>query len=606
MRLSRLLFSKLVSSKRKGRGCTPSNQVGTHPVFDGRALPREHLNRFFQNCLIPFTLVFTGLTLYAGSEITATPGTLTGILSGELTREFDAFKAKGDPPPYYMAYEVTDEESNSESATLGGLVENVHSHVRGVDTTIRIGSPKFDNYHPFKSSRIHFTAFTQLSLDDNPNQIRRVLWAEADRAYKLGSRRLLQLKTDDQLLAAQSETNADFSVEPAATYTKLPETYHFDADAWAKKLRVWSAEFKRHPKILGSGVSYHTEREIRTFVNTEGSAIQRGSNLFRLEIQSEGIAPDGMQLQTFASIEASEPSHIPVDGVVQSKVREVANKLDALIAAPPAEPIVCPAILSGRASAVFFHEIFGHRVEGHRQKDISEGQTFTKMLGTKVLPDFISVEFDPTRGDYKGTDLIGYYEYDDEGVKARPVKVVQDGILKTFLLARSPVGEFLQSNGHGRRQPGFEIVSRQSNLIVESSNKVSNQELREQLVGEIRRQGKPYGLYFEEVSSGYTTTGRQGLQAFTVVPLVVYRVFPDRRPDELIRGVDIVGTPLASFQKILATSDTSEVFNGYCGAESGSIPVSAVSPAILVSEIETQKKQNSQQKQPLLPRPEGK
>jgi hypothetical protein len=142
-------------------------------------------------------------------------------------------------------------------------------------------------------------------------------------------------------------------------------------------------------------------------------------------------------------------------------------------------------------------------------------------------------------------------------------------------------------------------------LIVESSKKVSNQELRARLVEEIKKQNKPYGLYFDEVSSGYTTTGRRGLQAFTVVPLVVYRVFADGRPDELIRGVDIVGTPLASFQKIIATSDVAEVFNGYCGAESGSIPVSAVSPAILVSEIETEKKQNSQRKMPILPRPEA-
>jgi predicted Zn-dependent protease len=386
---------------------------------------------------------------------------------------------------------------------------------------------------------------------------------------------------------------------------RLPETYSVDSAAWAKKVRAWSAEFKNHPKILGSGVTFQAQHEIRTFVNTEGSKIQRGSNLFRLEIQAAALAPDGMGLQTFASMEASEPSHLPADNVVRSRVQEVAKKLDALITAPPAEPIVCPAILSGRASAVFFHEIFGHRVEGHRQKDISEGQTFTKMLGTKVLPDFISVEFDPTRMNYQGQDLIGYYEYDDEGVKARPVQVVRDGVLKTFLLSRSPVGEFVQSNGHGRRQPGFEVVSRQSNLLVESSKKISNRELREKLLEEIKRQNKPYGLYFEEVSSGYTTTGRRGLQAFTVVPLVVYRVFPDGRPDELIRGVDIVGTPLASFQKIIATSDTAEVFNGYCGAESGSIPVSAVSPAILVSEIETQKKQNSQQKLPLLPRPES-
>jgi predicted Zn-dependent protease len=286
-------------------------------------------------------------------------------------------------------------------------------------------------------------------------------------------------------------------------------------------------------------------------------------------------------------------------------VKDVATKVDALINAPPAEPIVCPAILSGRASAVFFHEIFGHRVEGHRQKDVSEGQTFTKMLGQKVLPDFISVTFDATRREYNGTDLIGYYAYDDEGVKARPVKVVENGVLKTFLLSRSPVGEFKQSNGHGRRQPGHEIVARQSNLIVESTNQISSAALRAKLIEEIKRQGKPYGLYFDQVSSGYTTTARRALQAFTVVPLVVYRVYPDGKPDELIRGVDIVGTPLASFQKIIATSDHADVFNGYCGAESGSVPVSAVSPAILVSEIETQKKQNSQQKPPLLPRPEA-
>ncbi|MBV9222752.1 MAG: peptidase U62, partial [Acidobacteriaceae bacterium] len=275
--------------------------------------------------------------------------------------------------------------------------------------------------------------------------------------------------------------------------------------------------------------------------------------------------------------------------------------LDALVQAPPVEPMLCPAILSGRASAVFFHEIFGHRIEGHRQKDVSEGQTFK--LGQQVLPPFMNVQSDPTKRSYNGFDLIGYYDFDDEGVKARPVKVVENGILKTFLLSRSPVGEFVHSNAHGRRQPGFEVVSRQSNLIVESSKQVSMSDLRAALIAEIKRQGKPYGLYFEEVSSGYTTTGRGGLQAFTVVPLVVYRVYPDGRPDELVRGADIVGTPLSSFQKILATSDRPEVFNGYCGAESGSVPVSAVSPAILVSEIEIQRKQNAQQKLPVLPPP---
>jgi predicted Zn-dependent protease len=545
----------------------------------------------------------TGWTVAKARASDGSHSDLLAIVTDELSREFSTLKAKGDPPPYYMAYEVTDEQTTLESATLGALLTDSQSHARGFDTTIRVGSPAFDNYHPYKDSRVQFTRFMQISLSDDPNEIRRALWAETDRVYRAASRRLLQIKTDEQLLAEDKEKNADFSVDPAVKYVRAPEQYKIDKEDWAKRVRAWSAEFKSHEKILASGVNFVARRDVRTFVNTEGSSIQTGSNLFRIEMQAEALAPDGMGLEDFDSIEAADPTHLPSDKVVMERVKVLAKKLDNLAVAPPAEPIVCPAILSGRASAVFFHEIFGHRVEGHRQKDISEGQTFTKMLGTKVLPDFISVTFDATLDNYKGHDLIGHYEYDDEGVKGRPVKVVQDGVLKTFLLSRSPVGEFKESNGHGRRQPGAEIVSRQSNLIVESSKSLSFKDLRAKLVEEIKRQQKPYGLYFEEVSSGYTTTGRRGLQAFTVVPLVVYRVFADGRPDELIRGVDIVGTPLASFQKIVATSDTAEVFNGYCGAESGSIPVSAVSPAVLVSEIETQKKQNSQEKQPLLPRP---
>ncbi len=550
-------------------------------------------------------LTVAAIGAWSRASVTTKPS-LVDILKSELDREFSGLKAKGDPGPYYMAYEVSDDQTDSASATEGALIDDIHQHGRGVDTTIRVGTPKFDNYHPYKGNRIRFTSLTSLSLDDDPNQIRRALWAETNRVYRAAARRLLQLKTDQQLLAQETDQDSDFSSEAPQTYSQLPETYRYDMKDWSQKLRGWSAEFRQHPKILGSGVSFIAKREIKTFVNTEGSAIQQGSNFFRIEINGVGLASDGMQVQTFDTMEASDPTHLPNDKTVLAHVQDVAKKVDALVNAPPAEPIVCPAILSGRASAVFFHEIFGHRVEGHRQKDISEGQTFTKMLGQKVLPDFISVDFDPTIRQYKGTDLIGYYDYDDEGVKARPVKVVEDGVLKTFLLSRSPVGQFHQSNGHGRRQPGYEVVSRQSNLIVKSSKEVSEHELRTELIDEIKKQKTPYGLYFEEVSSGYTTTGRQGLQAFTVVPLVVYRVYADGRPDELIRGVDIVGTPLASFQKILATSNRSEVFNGFCGAESGSIPVSAVSPAILVSEIETQKKQNAQQKPPLLPQPEGK
>lgn len=540
------------------------------------------------------------LVFFAAAHLDAT--SLIDILKSELQRNY-AGLAKTNPPPYFMDYEVTEQVNVGFTAALGALVSETNSHIRGVDTTVRVGDYRFDSYHPYKGSSGSFTNFSQLSLDNDPNQIRRTLWLVTDHVYRASSRRLLQLKNDEQLLAEQKDVAADFSHETPETASQLPEPFTLDTAGWLTKVKALSSEFIKHSDILASEVTINGRHEVRTLVSTEGAAIEHGSNIYRFEVSAQGLTPDGMQLSTSATFEAADARRLPADSVLAAAVKKVADQLSALLKAPAAEPAVCPAILSGRASAVFFHEIFGHRVEGHRQKDVAEGQTFTKMLGESVLPSFLSVVFDPTLRAMNGTDLIGHYDFDDEGVRARPVTIVENGILKTFLLSRSPVGQFVQSNGHGRREPGHEVVSRQSNLIVKSSKQVSDQELRSELIAEVKRQAKPYGLYFEEVSSGYTTTRRQGLQAFTVVPLVVYKVYADGRPDELIRGVDIVGTPLASFRKILATSDRVEVFNGYCGAESGIVPVAAVSPAILVSEIEIQKKQNSEQKPPLLPRP---
>ena len=281
----------------------------------------------------------------------------------------------------------------------------------------------------------------------------------------------------------------------------------------------------------------------------------------------------------------------------------MARNLDALRVAPITEPYDGPAILSGRASAVFFHEVLGHRLEGQRQKGDDEGETFTKLLGHSILPQFISVYDDPTLRDFHGTALSGHYVYDDEGQPARRVDLVKDGVLETFLMSRLPIASFSESNGHGRAQGGHMPTGRQGNLIVSSTKTVSADELREMLKAEAKKQGKAYGLYFEDISSGFAVTSRSSPQAFSVIPLVVYRVFVDGRPDELVRGVSIVGTPQAALNRIVATGNRQEVFNGICGAESGSIPVSAVAPAMLVSEIETQRQSQGTARPPLLPPP---
>jgi predicted Zn-dependent protease len=317
-------------------------------------------------------------------------------------------------------------------------------------------------------------------------------------------------------------------------------------------------------------------------------------------ISAQGKAADGMNLFASETFEADDPSRLPDEKTVLAAVEKVHRKLVALLKAPLVEPTTAPAILSGKAAGVFFHEIFGHRIEGHRQKDETEGQTFTKMVGQAILPEFLSVKMDPTLRRQAGVDLFGWYDFDDEGVEGRKVSVVKNGVLENFLLSRSPIQGFPASNGHGRKQPGAEVVSRQSNLVVESAKSFSPAELRQKLLEEVKKQNKPYGLYFEEVSSGFTITSRRGVQAFSVFPVMVYRVYPDGRPDELVRGADIVGTPLTSFSKIAATSTEVTVFNGYCGAESGQVPVSASSPALLVSEIEVSLRERSLERPPFL------
>jgi TldD protein len=533
----------------------------------------------------------------------ASPPSLLDILSDELQRNFTILKAKGDPPPYYIGYAVTEVNSQVMVASLGSLSGEGQNRTRLFDVTVRVGSPKLDNYHVVKGERSRFTSGAVVPLDDVPDAVRRRVWLETDRTYRLASRRLIEIKSNDQVKVKQADDSDDFSTEPPATYQETPPPLAYAGDEWRNRLRKWSAQLANSPGVLSSGIVLSLQRETKYLINTEGSRLLHGRTFANLSVSARAKAPDGMDLSAMEDFQGADLNRLAKPEVIEAAVVRVGTVLADLLRAPVVEPFVGPAILSGRASGVFFHEIFGHRVEGHRQKDEAEGQTFTKAVGTAVLPDFLSVVFDPTRKSIESVDLNGYYSYDDEGVKAAPVNAVENGILKTFLMSRAPIHGFDHSNGHGRRQAGAEVVSRQSNLIVESKKKVTDEALRQMLLAEIKRQNKPYGLYFDQVTGGFTTTQRRGLQAYTVIPLIVYRVYADGRPDELVRGVDIVGTPLASFAKILATSDKLAVFNGYCGAESGQVPVSASSPALLVSEIEIQKRDHPLDRPPLLGRP---
>ncbi len=534
---------------------------------------------------------------------------LMQYLSDEMTYSMEHLAADDGTKPYFLGYTVYDESTAVISATLGAITRDQLNRNRKLNIDLRVGDYKVDNTHQIRGagqSRASGSGNIELALTDDAVSIGHALWFHTDDVFKQATKRLTQIRTDLKVKVEEEDQSDDFTHEEAHTSYEPPATMVFDREDWVSRMRRISAIAREYPQVYESNATIGAYAGTRYMVTSEGTRLQTTEVRYRITLSAETKAEDGMDLNQSSDFNASSLERLPDEAVIEREFRTVLDQVMALRAAPLAEPYIGPAILKNRASGVFFHEIFGHRIEGHRQKDVTEGQTFTKKLNQQVLPDFISVFDDPTSARIADIDLRGFYAYDDEGVAATRVPLVENGVLKTFLMSRRPLDQIPRSNGHGRRQAGFAPVSRQANLIVESSKQVSFDELRKLLVEECKKQGKPYGLLFEDISGGFTTTSRRGPQSFKVLPIVVYRVFADGRPDELIRGADIVGTPLTAFEKIIYTGNDVGVFNGSCGAESGWVPVSAVSPSILVSTIEIEKRQRDQSRPPILAAPLGK
>jgi predicted Zn-dependent protease len=543
----------------------------------------------------------SGVLSWSAPAADKSEGVLLSTMQSELERAKISL-AKSDPAPYFISYEVYDQRNLMVVGTYGTIATSNLGNHRWADVTMRVGSPAMDNTH--NENRDSGITSGALPLADERDAIGRTLWELTDREYRRATPAFAKVMTNNSVEAAEEDKSPDFSQESAQAHVEGPSSpIAFNQKEWEEKIRKYSALFRKYPEIYNSTVTLQIEQTTSYFVSSEGSKVETPGLMARLVVEATTRADDGMDLVRVETFESSKPDGLPSEKELVAKEEKMASDLKALRGAPLAEPFDGPALLSGRAAAVFFHEVLGHRLEGHRQRGDTEGQTFTKKVNQAVLPSFLSVYDDPTLGTINGVPLSGTYSHDDEGVPSQRVPLIQDGILKNFLMSRMPITNFSKSNGHGRHQAGFMPTGRQGNLIVQSSKTVKDSEVRAQLIDEVKKQGKPYGLYFEDVQGGFTLTTRELPQAFQVLPVIVWRVYPDGRPDQLVRGVDIVGTPLASLNRILLTGDKTEVFNGICGAESGSVPVSASAPAMLFSEMEVQKRSASRERPPILPAP---
>jgi predicted Zn-dependent protease len=561
--------------------------------------------------LLGFSLCFWFGAVDAGAAAAPGPtGKANVVLKAmqeEMARSMKILGEKGSPPPYFIGYQITDNYKANISASYGALKKSDEKRSRLLNVDVRVGGYKLDNTHQIRGDRFDFGFFfstpVPISLENDPDAVKGAVWLETDKKYKAAVERLIKIKANRGVKVEEDDKSDDFSKETPNTYTGTFTTVSPDIPGWEKKVKEYSTPFNNHPEILSSNVALTAEAENKFFVNSEGTSLIHGRTHWRLRITANTEAEDGMKLTKSRYFDAHTLENLPDEKTVKGAVNQVIKDILALREAPLMEPYTGPAILSGRASAVFFHEIFGHRIEGNQLKEDDDGQTFTRKVGQQVLPDFISVYDDPALETYGKQDLNGHYTYDDEGIKAQRVEVVQKGVLKNFLMCRSPIEGFSRSNGHGRCQTGRRPESRQGVLVVESEKTVTPEKLRRMLIEECKKQGKTYGLLFDDISGGLTLTGRVIPQSFNVRPITVFRVYVDGRPDELVRGVDLIGTPLTSFSKITACGEGAGIFNGYCGSRSGFIPVSGVSLPILTAQIEVQKKEKSADKPPVLPPP---
>jgi len=557
-----------------------------------------------------FPLLLASTFLLAAAPAPDARGVLLDAMQEELKRNQQQLKLQNHEPPYFMSYQLKDFESRTLNARYGALFGDFGYRERKLFVDVRVGSYQFDSSGPEEydwglgsTKGTSYISSKDGPLDDSPLALRTALWLVTDEKYKAALFQFLKKKGENVYTVEDPKQPPSFSKEEPATYVQPPVALPFDKERWSRVAREVSARFKAHPEIFDSEVRVSADKVTRLFVSSEGSRIITEETMYGFHVMAVTRAEDGQLLDNSRNFYAPTEAQLPDEQKLAESTGALIQELLALRAAPSIDPYTGPAILAPEAAGVLFHETLGHRLEGDRQDAEGEGKTFRGQVGKQVLPAFLSLYDDPTLRELNGEPLNGYYVHDEEGVKGQRVELVTKGVLKSYLLSRRPVEGFEKSNGHGRSQGTRKPVARMANLIVESTKQVEDAELKRMLIAEAKRQGKPYGLIIRDITGGNTNTSSYGYQAFKGVPRMVYRVDVKTGQESLVRGVEIVGTPLSSINRIVATGRKRGIFNGYCGAESGNVPVSTVAPAVLMQELELQRAMEGKDRPPLLKSP---
>ena len=379
-----------------------------------------------------------------------------------------------------------------------------------------------------------------------------------------------------------------------------------DEEKWAifcKKASKWLSDL---PKVTANWVEFDASQITKIFVSTEGSVIVEHVHVFSFNAGLRHLTPEGANLEQELVINCVTQKELPDMREFKKLALKKYQQLLKLIRARKIHSFSGPVLLCPGPAGLLFHEAIGHRLEGSRLLSSGEGQTFKDQIGKKVIDLPITVRDNPTLKRFNGVKCLGAYDYDDEGVKAQDALLIQDGVLKDFLNTRADcLGKNFKPNGHARNYKHQRPISRMGVTIIQGKSALSFEDLKLLLVREIKRQKKPFGMIIYETSGGETETSSYDFQAFSGEISYATLVYPDGR-ETPIRGVNFVGTPLQALGNVAAVGKDSEIDNGFCGAESGFIPITTISPSVLLRNLELQSKDEELVTQYILPRPRKK
>jgi predicted Zn-dependent protease len=550
---------------------------------------------------------------------------LLKALKDEMNRSMEKLQLKDMEKPYYIEYAVDDAETFVIKAVFGAIVESDQDRSRLLRVGLRVGSYDLDNSE-FAGGRSPYSM-----MGGRPTQLVRDMWLATDRAYKQALEQLAAKRSFIKT-KVQPEEIPDFSREEV-TRTIAPEKLlTFDQKKWEGVLRRLSAIFREFPVIYDSSISLNIRFSRKYFINSEGTVSHQPANLVSLYVRAATQASDGMGLKHFVPSYGTSLEQLPPEKNMAASIRKMAKELTALTSAPVLEKYLGPVLVTGQAAGELFAQVLAPQLSGQRsplmeQQQMAAMMTESKLasrLNRRVLPSFFTVVDDPTQKTYEKHQLIGSYKVDDQGVPARPVTIIERGVLKTLLMSRRPSKEISQSNGHGRAMqigsPSVQI----GNLFVQTTEGKSLAELKQELIDLCQDQGLSYGLLIKKFDNPSITgrefslssfSMRRGLQQELVTPpILVYKVFVEDGMEELVRGVIVaemsvrmlkdivaVGKDYYVNNKLMAGGGMMRLFFSY--AFRLGIPTTVIAPSVLFEEVELKKPGGAQQKPVFLKHP---